>query len=515
MNSFCLELKTTCNSCGNPLPLNAFVEEFTCPACNSINKIDNDTWKSLLDEATKDARSFAPGEGRNSQIMGGGGSFNIMYGSQNPRCSKCKTPIPLDNLDTLSQSPHYKCTKCENIIYVREGSGLKGSFSSFKYFIGEDESLINKGADSSAISENEENKPKPVLFTCPSCGGNLKIDGSERTITCSFCDSSIYLPDDLWHRMHPVKTVSRWYILIDDSSLPLSWDELNDAVMDENGTIFYCGVDSDDDNFMLASSDSSLKKKWVRFDLKIENSGTFLSYGNGKLILWSKDYQPVYNLSVKDGSIVEIIPDKPKVENSLTMNRPDSLTLCHDGTVIALKEDKILRLDLNNNPLPVWPEKPSHGFLSKIFGGGDEDDSPDVNELKDYPEHIESCASLINTGWDGSIYFLKNYSECFLAKYDSSGKKVYCVPLDFEECTGKPHADSAGNAYVFGKDKSEKYNIVKISADGNDVKIIISGITSKEDSDFDTMIVSKNGEVYVFGDDSCFKAYDSSYKLKG
>jgi hypothetical protein len=375
--------------------------------------------------------------------------------------------------------------------------------------------MIDKSAQANqTMEQTEENKPKPILFTCPSCGGNLKIDGSERTITCSFCDSSIYLPDDLWHRMHPVKTVSRWYILMDDSALPMEWESLDDVVMDENGTIYYCGADSLDSRFTLAAFDTNLKKKWARYDYKIEEKSASLSYNAGKLLLWSKDNKLVYKLSVKDGSIIEMIPDKPKVENSFTMNGADSLTFCPDDSILAVKAGKISRFDINNNPLPLWSGKSSHdGFFSKLFSHSNDDVSPWINDLKDYPDEVDASDCIINSGWDGYIYLFNKYSDCYLAKYKNSGEKVYCIKLDFEQCDGKPCSDSTGNVYVLGKDKTNINKVVKVSPDGRDVKTIISGILPSKDYDnFEAITVSKNGEIYVFGDDSCFKAFDNSYK---
>jgi len=54
-----------------------------------------------------------------------------------------------------------------------------------------------------------------IVFTCPQCGGALKIDGSERMPVCQFCNTNVYLPDDLWLRMHPAKMKVRWYVACD------------------------------------------------------------------------------------------------------------------------------------------------------------------------------------------------------------------------------------------------------------------------------------------------------------
>jgi hypothetical protein len=48
-------------------------------------------------------------------------------------------------------------------------------------------------------------------MACPSCGGALKSAAdTQRTTSCEFCGSSVYLPDDLWRRLHPAKKAQPW-----------------------------------------------------------------------------------------------------------------------------------------------------------------------------------------------------------------------------------------------------------------------------------------------------------------
>ena len=71
--------------------------------------------------------------------------------------------------------------------------------------------------DSSEDGGNQPNvyraSAKPVLMTCPLCAGSIKITGeTSRTCTCQYCSSEIYLPNDLWCRLHPVKKATYWYV---------------------------------------------------------------------------------------------------------------------------------------------------------------------------------------------------------------------------------------------------------------------------------------------------------------
>ncbi len=212
MQSICLEIKTECKHCGGSLLLNAFVNEVLCPACQKINEFPYGFWKnSILESALNEYQELHEGEGQNSTVMTGEYTFNIMYGIQKPRCGKCKTSLNPEGFDDYAKQGKAVCEKCSNEIFFRTMPDiLKGDFENVKYLIGEDPDMLVKGEG----SIETPNSVKPILFTCPSCAGNLKIDGSDRIVTCNFCNSKIYLPDDLWFRMHPVKIVERWYMVL-------------------------------------------------------------------------------------------------------------------------------------------------------------------------------------------------------------------------------------------------------------------------------------------------------------
>jgi hypothetical protein len=57
-------------------------------------------------------------------------------------------------------------------------------------------------------------KKKPVVLACPNCQGALKASSeAARTIACEFCQADVYIPDDLWRSLHPVKKVRPWTIV--------------------------------------------------------------------------------------------------------------------------------------------------------------------------------------------------------------------------------------------------------------------------------------------------------------
>ncbi len=226
-HSAALECKTSCPKCGGTLFLNGPLLRVHCNSCQSEVDISQDIWGSIISSVLEDFSEFAEGEGRNSTIFTAGFHLELLYGRLMPRCPKCKTDFPEPFV-----APEAKCPKCDYSATVAPAPD---------WFLKESIKQIKELADS-ASDDDEEGKEKwpmvshdigsiivvdaelpgeeteadvvlsePIVFTCPKCGGALDIDGKERVITCKYCNSRVYLPDDLWLRIHPAKTVKRWF----------------------------------------------------------------------------------------------------------------------------------------------------------------------------------------------------------------------------------------------------------------------------------------------------------------
>ena len=175
-------------------------------------------------------------------------------------CGRCGAAFPTENLAELASHGGAACAKCGNFISVRATPEefRRTVVPGVPFLVGEDPSQIPGASEGLAFQPKPASKP--VTFSCPRCNGSLDVDGKERTITCSYCSSSIYLPDDLWHRLHPVSTVQRWYLQLDwfqgkerISALGASWkfcmgcgEPLNEARECPHCTIKRPSPDSDE-----------------------------------------------------------------------------------------------------------------------------------------------------------------------------------------------------------------------------------------------------------------------------
>lgn len=471
MTSICVEIKTSCSHCGNALPLNALEEKIFCNSCQQMNDFPYELWKkSILDSALNEYSDLKEGEGQTQTVMTGASNFNIMYGVQKPRCQKCKTPVAPEHFFDYAQAGSKICEKCSNVISVRKlPDELMNTFEGISFIIGEDPDMFNHNE----AGIKTPNAVKPILFTCPSCAGNLKVDGTSRVINCSYCNSEIYLPDDLWLRLHPVKTVERWYMVFDDSFLktkPLKWYYLSDVTTDKAGNLYLATADDDNEKFTLWSMGADMQSRWRREDLKYSHEYTHFALGpDGNLFMWDKEKHSLMILSVNDGSAIRKIKGAEPTDaepEMFNLKDADDLTVDNDGSILVLKRDKILRYSKDGMRISTWGfGEEKKGFFSKLFSSSEEDDSsPDVNELKNHPKHIDSSTNFVTTGWDGFIYFMDSSSsdDANIAKYDREGNMLFNILVPIEQKLCKPCIDSQGNIYVLGEAK-ENINLLRYS----------------------------------------------------
>ncbi|HAX50234.1 MAG TPA: hypothetical protein DCX92_14725, partial [Bacteroidetes bacterium] len=345
--------------------LNAFTEDILCPSCYKFNEFDGEEWKNLLEDAMQEAPKMQIGEGQPSTIMRGQYTYQLMYGRQEPRCAKCKTNIDVSKIEEYSAKGKVTCSKCSTEIFVRKSDELIAeNFSNVKYLLGEDDDQLRKNPEPGKLPTSA----KPVLFTCPSCAGNLEIDGTDRMVSCKFCDSQIYLPDDLWLRLHPVKEVSRWYMLVDENALPPAgkmpeWYYLSDMIADKDGNIYFATANDGENDFMVWSLDKNLNARWIRKDIKFHYEDTRLEIAaDGNIYIYNPKRHSLVKISSKDGSPMQKI-EGSKDRKKLNMKGCKRLVAYPDGTLLANINHVFARFNEDGERVKLWETK-KFGLLS-------------------------------------------------------------------------------------------------------------------------------------------------------
>ncbi len=203
MNYGVIECSINCPKCDSPVMLNGPLEKAHCERCQSDTDVPHEYWKDILENILEEVKNeLKEGEGSNSNIFG---MFKttLLYGRLKPRCEECKTYFEVN--EGLSEAYVHKCSECGCSIEISPcPSWLKKIHPAIKLLVNAD-LKSSSGKEPPAISG-------PIVFSCPKCGGALTIDGMDRLVPCEYCGVNVYLPDDLWLRLHPAKTKERWFI---------------------------------------------------------------------------------------------------------------------------------------------------------------------------------------------------------------------------------------------------------------------------------------------------------------
>ncbi len=198
-----------CDECGNDYPVNGLVDQVRCTRCGDVQNAPKDFWSSYLGEDVAKAR--APGVASGGNVLAGrhGACTRQLWGIP-PLCRKCATLLDWNAVvDTWNRAAGgarttVACKSCGEEHRARLPPPWAPSV-----FRGIGLVLCETAADAPAGSE----PARPVVFKCPSCMASLKIDGIKRIIHCTFCDSDVYLPDDLWMHFNPAVRRGRWWML--------------------------------------------------------------------------------------------------------------------------------------------------------------------------------------------------------------------------------------------------------------------------------------------------------------
>lgn len=532
MIGICIELKTKCKFCSNPLMLNAFTEDIHCNSCNKINSFDIDTWSELLKSALKEAPMFKIGEGQPSTIFRGEYNYNLTYGRQQPRCGKCKQDIDITKLEEYSTLRFVKCSGCQNPVFVRKPSKfVYKCFSDVEYLVGEDDDLLSENASDGKLPASA----KPVLFTCPACAGNLQIDGTDRMVECKFCDSQIFLPDDLWFRLHPAKSVERWYMITGGVSAGLSkvkkgnapvelpkWYYLSDVTTDKAGNLYFATAEDGDEDFLLWSISKDRKIRWTRSGLKFSHEDSGIAMTNdGNLYLWDKGKHSLLKISSKDGSTISKINGKQKTKEepyAFNMKGCCSLVSCPDDSILAFLNNEIARFDTRGNRIQLWKGR-KFGLLSSGIGNVIPDDggewAPYIKDIGSFPKRINSDFTKVLKGYDNFLYLLdRSSSDGETAKFDMNGSKLWAkyIPLNYKNC--KPCTDSSGRVYILGRTENSFTNLLRYDPSIDNFQTLLTdvregGVLYEED----TLAVLPDGTVFVMKYYNRLKVFSHEMKL--
>jgi hypothetical protein len=196
-----LKIEIKCPECSQPFFINGPFRQLKCNFCTSAIDLDKKFWRGILKD------SFSGGYTVLGYSFGFKG-LDFLAGERMPRCTDCGKKLQCNDVPTGSQGT-VTCQFCnfENTTFpapewMRKMSN-KNRYPEQIFCAeqeGDEEKIQSKGV-------------KPIVTSCLQCGGNLQITAdTPRNVTCSYCNTTQYLPDPLWFALHPIKTKRAWYI---------------------------------------------------------------------------------------------------------------------------------------------------------------------------------------------------------------------------------------------------------------------------------------------------------------
>jgi Zn finger protein HypA/HybF involved in hydrogenase expression len=198
-----IEILTKCSECGHPAPINGLVRKVHCNTCQSDFTVGPKTWTMFLEDI-QNAVTFEGGMSTNYLSHG----TTVEAAPSLPRCAACGASFAREALDACS-ADSLACPSCKKPMPCGAAPEWAAALNPClkALFGGEMETQAGAEVDLSGRGD------KPVLFKCPGCGGTVKITTqSDRLMTCEFCNADVYIPDDLWLRLHPVKKAEPWWV---------------------------------------------------------------------------------------------------------------------------------------------------------------------------------------------------------------------------------------------------------------------------------------------------------------
>lgn len=200
------ELKTQCPHCGRPLIINGPARAPTCDSCLNQVELDGHLWESLIGGLEEDHSLLAEGQGGGCTTLTGGFDLDISYWRLQPRCFQCKEKLDANSVSTGTDGA-IPCPACghETDTFPAPGWLAEAVPTARQIFGGEREGQTR--------GEDPGTGQRAVMVTCNNCGGSTRITReSRRTVSCSYCNAEMVLPEMVWRRFHTPRVVREWFV---------------------------------------------------------------------------------------------------------------------------------------------------------------------------------------------------------------------------------------------------------------------------------------------------------------
>jgi hypothetical protein len=194
--------------CGQPIPVNAPEESVHCDHCQNDLPLPVAMWVGILRDFDESHEKISAEKAASTTRDFDGMIAHFAYRRSTPHCEKCNAPYGIERIDDGATQDIF-CTSCGD-----PGSTMP-PVPRLKHAIHTLAQIFLTDPRGAALHKQQlevGQGASPVIMQCPGCGAPLRVTAaSPRTVHCDHCSADVYLPDDLWRRLHPAKTVREWY----------------------------------------------------------------------------------------------------------------------------------------------------------------------------------------------------------------------------------------------------------------------------------------------------------------
>lgn len=191
--------RTDCPECGSAVIIDGLRSELHCRSCASVIPVPMAYWSGLffrLFEAFPNGKRFslAFSTGMLSELP-----LFARFREEMPACSACEAPLPLTQ--PVGHDGHLSCPRCRHPTRTfGRPNWIPAQFGDLQRFF-------------EPVAQPVVPSEKTVAFACQECGGRLRLQADTRRVTeCHYCKTTMFLPAELWHALHPVEKRRAWWV---------------------------------------------------------------------------------------------------------------------------------------------------------------------------------------------------------------------------------------------------------------------------------------------------------------
>lgn len=190
MSALLVEAWADCSGCGRRVNLGSLSTSATCEECGSKTELA-EPWQKLGAPITAhDEHTKGPLHVRTEACKG------------SIPCPVCSHAHAITAVLATDDGAAIECKCGERLARRAAGGGVPWP----------------RGTSLFGEAEEVSHTLDAVVIACAKCGASLDATGESRSVACKFCEATNLLDEAAWRRLHPIRRIRRFAVLVDDEA---------------------------------------------------------------------------------------------------------------------------------------------------------------------------------------------------------------------------------------------------------------------------------------------------------